>query len=219
MTYSKPARTAARSARLAILAVVMAVSAALIGVLIFKSAAPSQAESSKIARLSAPAVPPLDTSQSIGRGERGTDRPPRHEEKAFEDQSPAVAKLDPDLREALKNAATDAAEDGVAFVINSGWRSRKYQKRLLKEAVSKYGSEREAARWVATADTSPHVSGGAIDVGRADAMAWLSGNGAKYGLCQIYKNEPWHFELRPRAASRGCPPMYADPTQDPRMQE
>jgi zinc D-Ala-D-Ala carboxypeptidase len=38
-------------------------------------------------------------------------------------------------------------------------------------------------------------------------------------LCQIYSNEPWHYELRPEAIDHGCPPMYADPTQDPRMQQ
>ena len=51
---------------------------------------------------------------------------------------------------------------------------------------------------------------------RADA--WLSEHGAAYGLCQIYGNEPWHYELRPEAVDHGCPPMYADPTHDPRMQ-
>ena len=48
--------------------------------------------------------------------------------------------------------------------------------------------------------------------------AWLSERGAEYGLCQIYGNEPWHYELRPEAGAQGCPPTYADPTQDPRMQ-
>jgi zinc D-Ala-D-Ala carboxypeptidase len=50
------------------------------------------------------------------------------------------------------------------------------------------------------------------------AAAWLKKHGAKYGLCQIYRNEPWHYELRPTAIKDGCPPMYADPTHDPRMQ-
>jgi hypothetical protein len=71
---------------------------------------------------------------------------------------------------------------------------------------------------VATPATSSHVSGDAIDIGPAEATAWLSAHGAAYGLCQIYENEPWHYELRPGAAAQGCPPMYADPTRDPRMQ-
>lgn len=136
----------------------------------------------------------------------------------FDDKTPAVANLDPALLKAVRRAATGAHGTGVEFRVNSGWRSPAYQNRLLREAISRYGSEDEAARWVATATTSPHVSGDAIDVGGSDATAWLSEHGAEYGLCQIYRNEPWHYELRTKAIERGCPRMYADPTQDPRMQ-
>ncbi|GIH19881.1 M15 family metallopeptidase [Rugosimonospora africana] len=135
----------------------------------------------------------------------------------FDDRYPGVANLDPDLLRALREAATDAAADGIEFCVNSGWRSPEYQNRLLRDAIAKYGSDEEAARWVATTDTSAHVSGNAVDIGHADATAWLSAHGARYGLCQIYRNEPWHYELRPEAIGRGCPPMYADPTHDPRM--
>jgi D-alanyl-D-alanine carboxypeptidase len=134
----------------------------------------------------------------------------------FDDQYPGVANLNSDLLLALRQAATDA--DGIEFYVNSGWRSPAYQQQLLDEAVAKYGSEEEAARWVATPTTSPHVSGHAVDIGRSEATAWLSKHGAAYGLCQIYRNEPWHYELRPEAIDHGCPPMYADPTHDPRMQ-
>jgi zinc D-Ala-D-Ala carboxypeptidase len=137
----------------------------------------------------------------------------------FDDGLPGVAKLDPALLDALRRASTDAQHDGVHIYVDSGWRSRKYQGQLLRQAVSEYGSEAEAARWVATPGTSPHVTGNAVDIGQADATAWLSEHGARYGLCQIYRNEPWHYELRPGAINRGCPRMYADPTQDPRMQQ
>ena len=72
---------------------------------------------------------------------------------------------------------------------------------------------------MATPNTSAHVSGDAVDIGPSDAAAWLSEHGAWYGLCQIYSNEPWHYELRPEAIDHGCPPMYADPTHDPRTQQ
>jgi hypothetical protein len=136
----------------------------------------------------------------------------------FDNEVPGVANLDPALLDALRRAATDAAADGVRLVVNSGWRSPAYEDQLRREAVSKYGSEAEAARWVATGTTSPHVSGDAVDIGPADATQRLSAYGAAYGLCQIYANEPWHYELRPEAMADGCPAMYADPTQDPRMQ-
>ncbi len=137
----------------------------------------------------------------------------------FDDEIPGVAKLDADLRGALRRAATDAAADGVVFSVDSGWRSREYQEHLLREAVSEYGSEAEAARWVASPGRSAHVSGDAVDIARSTATAWLSEHGAYYGLCQIYGNEPWHYELRSEAIDHGCPPMYADPTHDPRTKQ
>jgi zinc D-Ala-D-Ala carboxypeptidase len=169
---------------------------------------------------------PIDVPRTEDRGLRNEHRGALGEAdgavpegtKVFDDEIPAVANLDPDLLGVLRQAATDAADDGVELFIDSGWRSPEYQNQLLREAVSEYGSEGEAARWVATADTSPHVSGDAIDIGPSDGTAWLSEHGAEYGLCQIYSNEPWHYELRPVAIDHGCPPMYADPTHDPRMQ-
>jgi D-alanyl-D-alanine carboxypeptidase len=137
----------------------------------------------------------------------------------FDDEVPGVANLDPALLGALRQAATEAADDGVEFVVDSGWRSPAYQEQLLREAISKYGSEAEAARWVATPNTSAHVSGDAADIGPSGAARWLSEHGSSYGLCQIYGNEPWHYELRPDAVDQGCPSMYADAAHDPRMQQ
>jgi LAS superfamily LD-carboxypeptidase LdcB len=181
------------------------VTAAIIGPLVYQSASSSAPSFSKVLRGDHSGT----TTEADGAVPGGVT--------VFDDQYPGVANLDPALLRALREAATDAADDGVELYVNSGWRSPEYQKQLLREAVSKYGSEEEAARWVATPDTSAHVSGDAVDIGSFDATAWLSEHGAKYGLCQIYRNEPWHYELRPQAIDRGCPPMYADPTHDPRM--
>ncbi len=137
---------------------------------------------------------------------------------AFEAGAPGVANLDGALRDALRRAAVDAADDGVTLLVDSGWRSAEYQQHLLDEAIAEYGSREEAARWVASPARSAHVSGDAVDVGPSDAAAWLSQHGAAYGLCQVYGNEPWHYELTPEAPERGCPAPYADPTHDPRLQ-
>lgn len=135
----------------------------------------------------------------------------------FNDEFAAVANLEQGLLAAVRDAADDAADDGVVFYVNSGWRSPEYQRQLLRDAVAEYGSIEEAGRWVATPETSAHVSGDAVDIGSYDAAAWLGEHGAAYGLCPTYRNEPWHFELRHRAPEEGCPQMYADPTEDPRM--
>lgn len=137
----------------------------------------------------------------------------------FDAQYPAVSKLDPALLSALRSAARDASDHGVEIYVNSGWRSAKYQKQLFEQAVSKFGSEAKASPWVAPPGTSVHEAGGAVDLGPDDAAAWLSEHGAAYGLCQIYANESWHYELRPDAVDHGCPATYANPTDDPRLQQ
>jgi zinc D-Ala-D-Ala carboxypeptidase len=224
MTYSEPARTTTRRIPKILVAGLLVVIAAIAAALGYQSLASS----------SSTAASPIDVLRSEHRGLRSEHRGLRSEHRGalgeadgavpdgatvFDDEIPGVANLDPDLLGALRQAATDAADDGVEFFVDSGWRSPEYQNQLLREAVSEYGSEEEAARWVATAETSAHVSGDAVDIGPFDATAWLSEHGAEYGLCQIYSNEPWHYELRPEAIDHGCPPMYADPTHDPRMQQ
>jgi len=216
--------------RAAVLLVVLGALAAALGDQ-FLGSSTSPASSSPTASSSPPASSPSSPSSSSSSRaappilRRDHDRPLGEADGAvpdgttvFDDEVPGVAKLDPGLLGALRHAATDAAGDGVEFVVDSGWRSPEYQEHLLQEAVSKYGSEAAAARWVATPDTSAHVSGDAVDVGPSAAAAWLSAHGAQYGLCQIYANEPWHYELRPDAGDRGCPAMYADAAHDPRMQ-
>jgi LAS superfamily LD-carboxypeptidase LdcB len=181
---------------------------------------PSTVPSPSTASSPSSAASPVDRSRNEQRYALGeADGSVPDGTTVFDNELPGVANLDSALLGALRQAATDAAADGVEFVVDSGWRSRAYQAQLLREAVSKYGSEQEAARWAATPNTSAHVSGDAVDIGPSAAAAWLSEHGAAYGLCQIYGNEPWHYELRPEAIAHGCPPMYADPTQDPRMQQ
>jgi zinc D-Ala-D-Ala carboxypeptidase len=210
VSYSRPARTTTRRIRIrwirvAVLLVVIAAIAAALG-----DELPASSSST--------AAPPIDVPRREHRGAlRAADSAVPDGTTAFDDEIPGVANLDSDLLGALRRAATDAADDGVELFVDSGWRSPEYQERLLDEAVSEYGSAEEAARWVATPNTSAHVSGDAVDIGPSDATAWLSEHGAEYGLCQIYGNEPWHYELRPEAGDHGCPPMYADPTHDPRM--
>ncbi|MFH9265120.1 M15 family metallopeptidase [Streptomyces sp. NPDC017546] len=216
-----PPRRTGRLLVVGAVAVVAAIATALGHALLTPSQAPSpsaSARSPSAAPSSAPApLPPLHREHRGALGEADGVVPDGV--TVLDDGIPAVARLDADLLAALRRAAQEAARDGVEFSVNSGWRSPAYQNELLREAVARYGSEAEAARWVATAQTSPHVSGDAVDIGPADATEWLSEHGAAHGLCQTYRNEPWHYELRTEAIDRGCPRMYADPTQDPRMRQ
>ena len=218
MAYGEPARTTIyrtriRWSRVAGLLVVIAATAAVLG-----RQLPASSSSSVAAPIRALGgeLRGLRREHRDGLGEADGAVPNRT--TVFDDGVPGVANLDAGLLNALRRAASDAAGIGVELFVDSGWRSAAYQQRLLDDAVSKYGSEREAARWVATPSTSAHVSGHAVDIGPSAAAAWLSEHGAAYGLCRTYDNEPWHYELRPEAIAAGCPPTYSDPTQDPRMQ-
>ena len=224
MTYRQPAQTTTRRIRIrrirvgGLLVVIAAIAAAL---------GPQLLESSPSTATSATDVPRSEHRGALGApgapGERGAlggaDGAIPDGTTVFDGEIPGVANLDPALLGALRRAATDAAGDGVEFYVDSAWRSPEYQEQLLREAVLKYGSEAEASRWVAAPERSAHVSGDAVDIGPFGAAAWLSVNGAEYGLCRIYRNEPWHYELRPEAIDHGCPAMYADPTHDPRMEK
>ncbi|WP_307786361.1 M15 family metallopeptidase [Streptomyces clavuligerus] len=127
----------------------------------------------------------------------------------FDTEHPAVAGLDEELRTALQRAARKAREDGIEFSVTSGWRSKEYQQRLLDDAIRKHGSREKARKWVGTPETSAHVTGKAVDIGPTDADDWLIRKGAAFGLCQVYANEMWHFELRTEPGGR-CPAPLPD---------
>jgi hypothetical protein len=124
----------------------------------------------------------------------------------FDTSNPAVSQLDPALLQALQDATRKASGDGVDLRINSGWRSAGFQQRLFDDAVATYGSMDAAREFVAAPEASKHVLGQAVDIAPAAADQWLIRNGAQFGLCQIYANEIWHFELAVDAEGN-CPPL------------
>ena len=232
-----PARRTRRTVLLGLTILVVAIAAFVLGVVV---ATPSSTSSAADRQPTAPPAAPVESTAPApapdrprGQADRAAPGgaasdgvvdaadgliPDGMAVSAFDEMVPAVGGLDPDLLAALRRAATAAEADGVGLRVNSGWRSPEYQQQLLLEAVVEYGSLDEATRWVATAETSAHVSGDAVDIGPPEAADWVSDHGAAHGLCPIYRNEPWHFELRPDAVDDGCPQMYEDPTEDPRMQ-
>ncbi len=85
----------------------------------------------------------------------------------------------------------------------------RYQQELLDRAISTYGSQQAARRYVSTPEKSAHVKGEAVDIGPTAADNWLARHGSEYGLCQTYANESWHFELSTTPGGI-CPQMIAD---------
>jgi D-alanyl-D-alanine carboxypeptidase len=124
----------------------------------------------------------------------------------FDTSSQLLAMLDPLLLNAIQDAARNAQSEGIDIRITSGWRSRGFQQRLFDDAVRRYGSVEIAQQFVASPDVSKHVVGEAVDIAGNGASDWLIRNGPRFGLCQIYANENWHFELATDGEGR-CPPL------------
>jgi hypothetical protein len=155
------------------------------------------------------AASPTDEALSVGGG--ATDSwsgylPDNTTLSPFDTSNQILGQLDPALLKAIQDAARSAQAQGVGITITSGWRSKGFQQRLFDDAVRRYGSVEMAQQFVASPETSKHVVGEAVDIAGIGASAWLIRNGAQFGLCQIYANENWHFELATDAEGR-CPPL------------
>src|SRR5262249_11198059 len=153
MFDSALARTTTRRIPRILVATVLVASTAIIGTVGYQSRArSSSAATSPIAAEPVARRPRNSPASDQGLALGAADGVVPDGVTVFDNEYPAVTNLDPSLLSALRRAATDAAGDGVELYVDSGWRSRKYQEQLLDEAISKYGSRKEAARWVATPD-------------------------------------------------------------------
>ena len=124
---------------------------------------------------------------------------------------PEAKALDPKLERAIDRASKAAARDGVELRVTSGLRSADEQRTLWREALDEHGGPREAARWVLPPELSAHVQGLAVDVGPSEGAQWLAQHGTRWGLCQVFANEPWHFERLTTKGGR-CPEQLPDPS-------
>ena len=124
------------------------------------------------------------------------------------------AAIDRQLMYRFKAAQAAAKKDGQALYIASGYRTLSRQRFLFAQAVKKYGSEKEASKWVAPPLISHHPWGTALDINYPDepvGAGWLEVHGWKFGLCRVFKNEWWHFEPV-IAPGWKCPALVPDAT-------
>lgn len=117
--------------------------------------------------------------------------------------------LDPRLAAAYSAAASQAYTEGVSLSITSGYRTPAEQESLWEDGINTYGSPEAARRWVLPPGESTHVTGQAIDVGPQEGAAWLEDRGNHWGLCRMYDNEWWHFELA-TVPDGSCPARLPD---------
>ena len=107
----------------------------------------------------------------------------------------------PDVAMAFDRMYAAARADGVALVVNSGFRSDAEQALLF--------ARRPDPRWVAPPGKSLHRNATELDLGPASAYGWLRANAGRFGFIQRYSWEPWHYGYTLNARSR---PSRAAPT-------
>lgn len=123
-------------------------------------------------------------------------------------------KVDDQLMARFKAAQAAAKKEGQVLYIASGFRTLARQKVLFAQAVKKYGSEKEASKWVAPPMISHHPWGTALDINYPNepvGAGWLEVHGWKFGLCRVFENEWWHFEPV-IAPGWKCPALVPDAT-------
>ena len=86
-----------------------------------------------------------------------------------------------------------ARADGVALLINSGFRSDAEQAILF--------ARHPDPKWVARPGTSLHRNGTELDLGPPAAYGWLDANASRFHFTQRYSWEPWHYGFMLNAGS------------------
>ncbi len=91
----------------------------------------------------------------------------------------------PDVAVAFDRMATAASNDGIALIVNDGFRSDAEQT-VLWEA-------NPDPRWVAPPGTSLHRCATELDLGPPAVTPWLEANASRFGFVQRYWWEDWHY--------------------------
>jgi LAS superfamily LD-carboxypeptidase LdcB len=102
--------------------------------------------------------------------------------------------------------ANDAKKDSVYLIADSGFRSIRYQKKIIERYLNRGVSLDVIFKSVAPPGYSEHMLGTVLDFvpsnsnfGNSESYRWLKDNAWKYGFKQTYMdgvmNEPWHWRF------------------------
>jgi len=130
---------------------------------------------------------------------------PLPDEITFEDYRIYVL---PEVREALVKMAEDAGKAGILLLIDSGFRSAAYQKKIIERRLENGEPIERIIRMVAPPGYSQHETGRAVDFVPSEAVfiktvqyKWLKENADKFGFVEYYYEnnpdsifwEPYHW--------------------------
>lgn len=117
-----------------------------------------------------------------------------------------------EAQSALVTMLDAALKDNVQLQVESGYRSRTYQKKIFLKMFQQGRSYQDIIRYVAPPGYSQHGLGTAVDFypsnwrfAELPAYIWLRENGKKYGFVETYSEfntlkypwEAWHWNYHP----------------------
>ena len=99
----------------------------------------------------------------------------------------------PETRDALVKMAAAARADSVELIVDSGFRSAEYQKRIYQRRLAEGEIFEKVVQYVAPPGYSEHETGRAVDMVPSDASfahteayRWLKKNAHKFGFYETY---------------------------------
>lgn len=116
--------------------------------------------------------------------------------------------LKKEARDAFIKMAEAAKKDSIALIVDSGYRSAGFQKRIIKRRMQQGDSFERVMRFVAPSGYSQHETGRAVDLvpsevefAKTKSYKWLKKNAVKFGFVETYPEdiipstrwEPWHW--------------------------
>jgi Transglycosylase SLT domain/D-alanyl-D-alanine carboxypeptidase len=94
-------------------------------------------------------------------------------------------RMRPDVAAAFDRMQAAAGADGIALIVNSGYRSDAEQAVLF--------AQHPDPKWVAPPGKSLHRYGTELDLGPPSAYGWLAANASRFHFVQRYAWEAWHY--------------------------
>ena len=134
--------------------------------------------------------------------------------------------------EPLKAMAEAARKDQVTLVVDSGYRSTRYQRQIFRQFLKKGHKFIHISRNIAPPGYSEHALGTVVDFApsshkfaKSKAYAWLKLHAEMYGFYETMPRanqnsgtpwEPWHWKFRlPQIPSELVPPPAPAPEAEP----
>lgn len=117
----------------------------------------------------------------------------------------------PEVRNAFVRMAEAARKDSINLVVDSGWRSLSFQRRLIKRRMAAGDSFDEVLNSVAPPGYSEHHTGRALDLcpsmasfAFTDTYRWLTKRASEFGFFETLPQDPsapltwesWHWTFQ-----------------------